>query len=167
MGDAPRGDDRERAGAYPRPIGANHSRDGRRAILAAVAVAAVAAAGALRRVHRFEVVGASMLPALQPGDRVLVWRGARPRWGDVVAVRDPRVPERMMLKRVAAAPGGRAAGPGGEILIAGTGYIVLGDNAGSTTDSTNFGPVAPKDIKGRAFYRYAPASRRGRLVTSR
>jgi type IV secretory pathway protease TraF len=54
-----------------------------------------------------------------------------------------------MVKRVA----GRGDG----------GVTVLGDNAGASTDSRAFGPVAPGAVRGRAVYRYFPDSRRGLL----
>ena len=111
---------------------------------------AVAVAG-LRRwrpVARVEVTGESMIPALHPGDRVLVVRG-RPRVGDVVAVADPRVAARLLLKRVA------ALGP--------EGVTVLGDNRAASTDSRALGPVAPAALRGRAVYRYFPDTRRGLL----
>ena len=104
-----------------------------------------------RAVRRVEVVGDSMLPALRPGDRLLVLRGAPARPGHVVALADPRLASRTMVKRV--------AGRGPE------GVIVLGDNAGASTDSRQFGPLAPSAIRGRAFYRYFPTGRRGRVVT--
>lgn len=127
----------------------------------------LAVAVTLRRLERFEVLGNSMHPALEHGDRVLVVRGARPRPGDVVAVRDPRAPERRMLKRVAAGPGQTAVAPGGRVLVAGTGYVVLGDNPTASTDSTHFGPVENSHITGRAVYRYEPPGRRGRLRSRR
>jgi len=114
-----------------------------------VAVAAVAAAARWRPLRRVEVVGDSMLPALRPGDRLLVLRPAPARTGDVVAVADPRLASRTMVKRVA------ARGPDG--------ITVLGDNAGASTDSRQIGPLPPSAIRGRAFYRYFPTGRRGRL----
>jgi nickel-type superoxide dismutase maturation protease len=98
---------------------------------------------------RVEVRGDSMRPALEPGDRLLVVRGRAVRVGDVVAVDDPRQPGRTMVKRV--------AGCGDD------GVTVLGDNAGASTDSRAFGPVAPGAVRGRAVYRYLPDSRRGLL----
>lgn len=111
--------------------------------------AGVVTVAAWRPVRRVEVVGESMLPALRPGERLLVVRGRRARPGDVVAVRDPRAPARTMVKRVAA--------------VAAGGVTVLGDNAAASTDSRALGPVAPGAVVGRAFYRYHPVSRRGRL----
>jgi nickel-type superoxide dismutase maturation protease len=113
-----------------------------------VAVAAVSV-GLWRGVGRVEVVGDSMLPTLQAGDRLLVLRPAPGRAGDVVAVVDPRVPSRTMVKRVAA--------------VDRRGVTVLGDNPSASTDSRDLGPLAPTAVRGRAFYRYFPASRRGRL----
>jgi type IV secretory pathway protease TraF len=46
----------------------------------------------------------------------------------------------------------------------GEGVTVLGDNAAASTDSRTLGPVPPSAIRGRAFYRYFPAGRRGWVV---
>ena len=113
------------------------------------AVGAVAAGVALGRLRRVEVTGDSMLPALAPGDRLLVARLGRPRPGDLVAVRDPRDPGRTVVKRVAG--------------VSSDGYVVLGDNRARSTDSRHFGPVARAAVRGRALYRYFPEERRGRL----
>jgi nickel-type superoxide dismutase maturation protease len=102
-----------------------------------------------RPVRRVEVVGDSMVPALRPGERLLVLRVAPARVGDVVAVADPRLPHRILVKRVA------ALGP--------EGVTVLGDNPVASTDSRLLGPVAPAAVRGRAVYRYFPAERRGLL----
>lgn len=116
---------------------------------------AVAGGWWLRRrwpLGRVEVVGDSMLPALAEGDRLLVVRGTRAgRFGvgDVVAVTDPRMPDRTLVKRVA------RRGP--------EGVTVLGDNASASTDSRELGPVAAASIRGRVVYRYFPESRRGRM----
>jgi nickel-type superoxide dismutase maturation protease len=93
-----------------------------------------------------------MAPALAPGDRVIVLRGVaawRPaiRVGDLVAVADPRVPSRTMIKRVAGFDGSRV--------------IVRGDNDAASTDSRQFGPVDAGALIGRVIYRYHPERRRG------
>jgi hypothetical protein len=114
------------------------------------------------RPRRVEVVGESMLPALRPGDRLLLLRLPTPP-GAVVAVVDPREPGRTLVKRVAAGPGGEATVPGRGRMAAGSGYLVLGDNPGASTDSGEFGPVPARLLRGRAVYRYAPPARRGPL----
>ena len=107
---------------------------------------------------RLRVVGESMVPTLLPGDRVLIWRGLGPlrppvRVGDLVALADPRDPDRVMVKRVA----GRV----------GTEVLVHGDNEAASTDSRHFGLISATTVRGRVVYRYLPEERRGRLATRR
>ena len=98
---------------------------------------------------RIRVIGTSMIPAFEPGQRLLVLRGARWRVGSVVALPDPRVPERMLVKRV------HSQGRGG--------IVVRGDNETASTDSRTFGVVPPPAIAGRVVYRYFPADVAGRV----
>jgi len=126
---------------YPRP-----------SLLAAGAVVLAAAVALIRPVGRVEVAGASMRPALEPGDRLLVVRRRAYRPGSVVAVADPR-DGRLLVKRVTAVePDGR--------------LVVAGDDPDASTDSRTFGPVARALVRGQAVHRYAPASRAGRMPRS-
>ena len=100
-----------------------------------------------RRLERVAVYGASMEPALKPGDRLVIWKTARLRPGDIVAARDPRQPGRTMLKRAGA--------------VGGENVWLLGDNAAHSTDSRHFGPVPIGSVLGRVVYRYAPPARSG------
>jgi nickel-type superoxide dismutase maturation protease len=117
----------------------------------AVAAASAVLLGLLRLagLGRVVVEGRSMEPTLAPGDRLLVARARRPRPGDLVAVRDPRQPQRLLVKRVVSAEGGR--------------LVLRGDNDAASTDSRSFGPVPGRLVRGRVLRRYAPASRRGRV----
>jgi signal peptidase I len=104
--------------------------------VAVLVLMAVGTAAMFRSVHRVEVVGDSMTPSLMPGDRLVVmsppwWRPPWPVPGTVVAVRDPRLPQRLLIKRVVAVD----------------------------RDSRTFGPVPRSLLVGRAVYRYAPAGR--------
>ena len=101
------------------------------------------------RVRRLEVVGPSMRPTLEPGDRVLALRTGRARVGDLAVVPDPRRPSRLVVKRV--------------VVASPAGLTVRGDNAGASTDSREFGPVPTESVRGRVVYRYQPRSRRGRI----
>jgi nickel-type superoxide dismutase maturation protease len=101
-------------------------------------------------VRRVAVHGDSMRPALEPGDRLLVVGLGRLRPGDLVAVADPRDPQRIVVKRVSSVDSG--------------GVTVLGDNPAASTDSRTFGPVARRQVVGRAVYRYWPEARRGRIL---
>lgn len=115
-----------------------------RQVLPVTVVTALAAVLSLLR--RVEVHGDSMLPTLQPGDRLLVFRTGRARPDRVVVVRDPRRPGRSLVKRVSQVQDGKA--------------FVVGDNPRSSTASAVFGTV---DIEGRVLYRYHPEHRRGRV----
>jgi nickel-type superoxide dismutase maturation protease len=99
---------------------------------------------ALIPLGRYQVEGESMAPAMSHGERVLVnkaaYRRADPRPGDLVVVRDPREPKRLLLKRI----DGQAEG----------GWRVLGDNAAASTDSRAFGPVGRASIIGKVWMRY-------------
>lgn len=121
-----------------------------------VAVACIAgvAVALWRSVRRVEVSGSSMAPALLPGDRLVViclpWpRQPWPKLGAVVALRDPRLPGRILIKRVSAVHRGLGT------------LEVLGDDRAASTDSRVFGPVPRSSLVGRAVYRYAPLGRSG------
>ncbi len=115
-------------------------------VLVAAAVAALAV-GAKRRFMRFEVAGTSMVPALDPGDFVIVdrraYRRRLPRRGEVVLARDPREDDRVLVKRV-------------EHVDLHGGIWLAGDNAGESTDSRAFGSVSVGAIHGRVRWRYWP-----------
>jgi signal peptidase I len=115
-----------------------------------------------------------MHPAIEPGDWLLVdptvarW----PRRGSVVVFREPDS-EELAIKRVAARPGDRV--PYAE------GYLILGDDEawllsdandaelmaaglGEPVDSRRYGPVPVELLIGRAWFRYAPLRRIGRVA---
>lgn len=85
------------------------------------------------------VEGDSMLPALRPGDCLLVRPGAQVRPGDVVVARFPSRPELLVVKR--------AVRPVGDL------WWVEGDNATATDDSRTYGPAA---VQSRVVLRYWP-----------
>ncbi|MGQ0608039.1 MAG: nickel-type superoxide dismutase maturation protease [Chloroflexota bacterium] len=95
-----------------------------------------------------EVRGRSMLPTLQPGDRLLVLRAAA-RLGDVVVTRDPRESGRELIKRVSAADA--------------SGVTLRGDNATASTDARVFGATPANAVQWRVIGRYWPPGRAGRL----
>ena len=111
---------------------------------------------------RVAVKGLSMAPTLLPGDHLLVRPARTLRRGDLVVVRDPDAAGRWVVKRVAALPG-QTARVEGQVLDAGTGIVLLGDNADRSTDSRHYGAVPLDAVHGRVWYRYAPAARSGRL----
>ena len=104
---------------------------------------------ARHRLERVAVSGASMEPALQAGDRLVIWKTSAVRPGDIVTASDPRQPGRTVLKR--------ARTVGAEDVW------LLGDNPPYSTDSRHFGPVPIGSVQGKVVYRYAPSARAGRI----
>jgi nickel-type superoxide dismutase maturation protease len=91
-----------------------------------------------------------MEPTLRAGDWIVVSRlWGPPRVGEIVLVRDPRDPENLMLKRVAAVADGACT--------------LLGDRPEESTDSRTFGPVPLANVVARALFRYGPIGRIGWL----
>lgn len=99
--------------------------------------------------RRVVVEGVSMMPALHPGDRLVVVRWPALHPGAVVAVRDPRTPSRILVKRVTS--------------VLGDEVVVHGDDPTASTDSRVFGPLSRRSVVGTAVLRYSPRRRIGRI----
>jgi nickel-type superoxide dismutase maturation protease len=87
-----------------------------------------------RWVRRLEVTGESMMPTLQPGQRITAarpWR--RIRVGDIVALRNPTRPDEWIVKRCCATTRDTVD--------------LRGDNEENSTDSRDFGVVARRDVR--------------------
>jgi nickel-type superoxide dismutase maturation protease len=95
------------------------------------------------------VVGDSMRPGLEPGDRLLVDYRRRPAAGDLVVVRTPGRP--VSVKRATE----RRTTELGE-----QGWWLLSDNPASGTDSRTFGVVADDAVLAVVVRRIWPLSRR-------
>jgi len=118
------------------------------------AVAAIALIDRLGRSweSRVAVEGHSMDPTLLDGDWLLVdpdaHRRRAPKVGELVVARDPRVTQRMLVKRV--------------VAIDGDGRLTLaGDHAAHAADGTRIGTVESAAILGRPWFRYWPLDRFG------
>jgi nickel-type superoxide dismutase maturation protease len=118
--------------------------------LLAVAATLAVAFAISRRYSRHVVMGSSMSPAVEEGDWIVVDRHAyadrAPRRGEVVLARDPRQPERELVKRV------------DHVDLHGAAWL-LGDNAAASTDSRTFGAVDTDAVVGRVVGRYWRGSR--------
>lgn len=96
-------------------------------------------------ITRVAVAGRSMLPALAPGDFLLVWRWPpRPRPGRVVVVDLPDRP--LGVKRLV------------RWTVDGSAWVE-GDNPTESTDSRVFGPVPRSAVRGWVLCRYWPPAR--------
>jgi signal peptidase I len=117
----------------------------------------------------------SMRPAIQPGDWLLTDPTVRrwPRHGAIVVVREPES-EVLALKRVAARPGEvvfdiPVTDPetGQEVAVTirlgpDEAWLV-GDDPAVSIDSRRYGPVGLDRLVARAWFRYGPPRRIGRL----
>jgi signal peptidase I len=116
---------------------------------------------------------ASMHPAIEDGDWLLVdptvthW----PRRGSVVVFREPDG-EQLAVKRVAAGPGDRVPFADGFLELAEDEAWLVSDASTSETqaagfgepiDSRRYGPVPLELLVGRAWFRYWPWRRIGRI----
>lgn len=116
-----------------------------------------------------------MTPTVEPGDWLLVDpTSARwPRPGSIVVFREPDT-DVLAIKRVAAGPGQRVDLDEGHLILASdeawlmsdaTDADLLAAGAGQPVDSRRYGPVPVESLVGRAWFRYGPLRRIGRLVS--
>jgi signal peptidase I len=118
-----------------------------------------------------------MRPAIEPGDWLLVdptvdrW----PRRGSVVVFQEPDS-DALAIKRVAAGPGDRVPYADGYLILGEDEAWLLSDandaelmaaGLGEPVDSRRYGPVPVDLLVGRAWFRYAPLGRMGRIPRSR
>jgi signal peptidase I len=114
-----------------------------------------------------------MRPGIEPGDWLLVDPTIRrwPRRGSIVVFREPDS-DSLAIKRVAAGPGNRVPYADGYLILASDEAWLLSDapdaalmaaGFGEPIDSRRYGPVPVDLLVGRAWFRYGPLSRLGRL----
>ena len=119
------------------------------------------------------VAEASMLTSIAPGDWLLVDPSVTrwPRRGSVVVVREPNSGE-LAIKRIAARPGDRVPYADGYLVLSDDEAWLLSDADEETTrsvgfgppiDSRTYGPVPLELLVGRAWFRYGPLRRIGRI----
>jgi signal peptidase I len=114
-----------------------------------------------------------MLPAIEPGDWLLIDPTTRrwPRRGSIVVFREPGSGD-LAIKRVAARPGDWVRFADGWLQLGDDEAWLLSDATdeeaaaagwGSPRDSRRYGPVPVDVLVGRAWFRYGPPRRIGRL----
>jgi signal peptidase I len=122
---------------------------------------------------RIAVVEGSMLPAIESGDWLLTdptvvgW----PRRGTIVVFREPGTGD-LAIKRVAARPGDWVPFADGWLQLGEDEAWLVGDATdealqdggfGPAVDSRRYGPVPVEALVARAWFRYWPLRRIGRL----
>ncbi len=142
----------------------------------------------------YAVEGVSMRPNFEPGDILLVRRGAYesrpPRRGDVVIAHDSSDSGRSYLKRIVGLPGEEVSLSEGMLYVDGSHlaepyleglpaciglesiswrlgageFFIMGDNRAHSADSRSFGPLAQNHIAGKVQLRLWPLNRLGRVL---
>ncbi len=102
-----------------------------------------------------------MAPELEPGDLLVATRTGLLRPGDLVVVEHPERPGFELVKRLTALPGEYV----GALALGPDEHWVAGEHTGSSTDSTWFGPVGARHIRGVVRLRYWPPRRLAWLRT--
>ncbi|MGD8397319.1 MAG: signal peptidase I [Anaerolineae bacterium] len=133
--------------------------------------------------ENYRVDGHSMLPTLQDDQFVIVnklgYRLHEPQRGDIIVFRDPRSPDRKLIKRVVGMPGEVIETRSGQVYVDGQlldepyiqaparysqpstqipagNYYVLGDNRNNSSDSHSWGNLPEDRIVGKAWLSYWP-----------
>lgn len=127
----------------------------------------------LRGPWRVAVADRSMQPAIEPGDWLLLdpTTGRWPRRGSIVVFREPDT-GLLAIKRVAGRPGDWVPFAGAWLQLGPDEAWLLSDaddetlaatESGPAVDSRRYGPVPIDALVGRAWVRYWPLRRAGRL----
>jgi signal peptidase I len=153
-----------------------HQKSVVRLIAEPLLIAVALAAGVRAAVSIDSIPSASMMPALQIGDHILVlpYRWSEPRHGDVIVFRSPADASELLVKRIIAVPGdlidcrdGRvrigertiaepyllrqaATGAIPAQLVPADSYFVMGDNREDSLDSRRWGTLPRTLVVGRA-----------------
>jgi DNA-3-methyladenine glycosylase II len=90
--------------------------------------------------RRFRVVEESMVPALHPGEEIVVTDSRPPTRGDIVVLPHPHRSDFWLVKRMAE-PDGR--------IPSGTTWVLSDNHDATTADSRRFGPVPTADLMPR------------------
>jgi len=107
-----------------------------------------------------------MAPTLLPGDWLLLDpTGVRwPRPGSIVVIREPGTGI-LAIKRVVERGRTSAPEPGGDLdrSLGSRDAWLLGDAPSGSIDSRTYGPVDADELVARAWFRYGPPGRIGRV----
>ncbi|MFH2068751.1 MAG: signal peptidase I [Candidatus Omnitrophota bacterium] len=129
----------------------------------------------------------SMEPTIRPGDRTVLIKTGILKRDDIIIFKNPENAETYLVKRVIGLPGDVVAITGGQLYLNGKSMdesylkesfiiykygpaqvppdklFVLGDNRNNSDDSTVWGFLPARDLRGKVIFRYWPLNRLGKI----
>jgi len=132
----------------------------------------------IKEVRFYEVISGSMEPSFNIGDRVMTIKKSRLARKNIVMLRDPKISDEILIKRVIGLPGETVEVKKGKVFINKTAlnepyiseapsysmekeiplnhYFLLGDNRNYSEDSSVWGPVDEELIISKVILKYWP-----------
>lgn len=184
LAEPPAADDIDSEETTPPPAKRHSAWRTLRELVLGLAVVALVFVGTRSVAQGREVLGPSMQPTFQQGQRIFVAKYVvgSPAHGDVVVFKPPVASQDDFIKRVIGVPGdhvvvrdgvvsvngqpldepyvhGAISACGGQycdVTLGADEYYVMGDNRPNSSDSRYWGPVKGSNIKGHAWLRYFP-----------
>ncbi|MBU1564191.1 MAG: signal peptidase I [Proteobacteria bacterium] len=109
-------------------------------------------------VEAYKIVGKSMMPAVLPGDYVLVkkpaYRNRAVKKGDIIIAVYPDDRSKALIRQIASLPGEIVTGQDGSTYSVPHGTVMVKGSSKEAIDSSTFGPLDMRDIVGRVTQIY-------------
>ena len=132
----------------------------------------------IKEARFYQVISGSMEPTLNVDDRVMTIKKSRIERKNIVLIKDPKISDEILIKRIIGLPGEKVEVKKGKVFINGrvlsepyikeppiyslkikvaeNQYFLLGDNRNKSEDSSTWGPVDEELIISKVVLKYWP-----------